>query len=60
MVEISSRAVDYRRRGLRAEVADAFDFQDKQESFGGIIAIDIFEHFSKEERLEIPSAVHRV
>ena len=60
-IDISAQQVELaNRRGHKAEVADVFQFLDRHENqFDAIIAIDLFEHFSKEELLRLAKGIRR-
>jgi SAM-dependent methyltransferase len=54
-IDISQEEVDSAvKRGLDVKHADAFQFFDSsRDSFSAIIAVDFFEHFNKEEIMEL-------
>jgi hypothetical protein len=59
-IDISIEQIDLgRRRGVHAERADAFDFlESKRQAFAAIIAVDVFEHFSRDELLRLAPLLH--
>ena len=59
-VDISAEQVDLAvRRGVKARVADASEHLSQNESaYGLIVAIDVVEHFTKAELLELLHKVH--
>ena len=58
-IDLSQQQVDLAtRRGHKAQAADVFKFlEGKENRFDAIIAIDLFEHFSKEELMRLARAI---
>jgi SAM-dependent methyltransferase len=54
-IDISSEQIDLaRRRGAHAEVGDVFELlEDKASAFAAIVAVDVFEHISRDELLRL-------
>src|SRR5207248_3885002 len=54
-IDISAEQVDTaQRRGVQATVADAFDFLAQHAAdFQAIVAVDVLEHFSRDELLRL-------
>lgn len=59
-VDISAEQVALaRRRGVQAAVADVFDWLPRHaDTFGALLAVDVFEHFSREELLRLVPLVY--
>jgi len=60
-VDISAEQVEVaRRRGVQAEVGDVFEYLAGQgETLAAIIAVDVFEHFSRDELVRLAPLVYR-
>src|SRR6266516_2264173 len=54
-IDISAEQIELaQKRGIWAEEADAFDFLGSaQRGFAAILAVDVFEHFSRNELLRL-------
>lgn len=61
-IDISAEQISLARaRGARADQADAFEFLACQaEQFEALIAVDVLEHFSRDELLRLAPLLHRV
>jgi SAM-dependent methyltransferase len=59
-IDISAEQVDRaRRRGVKAELADVFEFLERnQHTFAGILAVDVLEHFSRDELVRLAPLLH--
>lgn len=59
-IDISKEQVDIANsRGINAQIADAITFlQSKKESYDAIIALDVIEHFRKDELLVLFNEIH--
>jgi len=60
-IDISAEQIEIAvSRGLDAEVADVFEFLPGQEAaFKAIFAVDVIEHFTKEEIISLLRLIHR-
>jgi SAM-dependent methyltransferase len=54
-IDVSAEQVELAsRRGVRAEVANAFDYlREHRGGFGAIVAVDVLEHFTRDELLRL-------
>jgi 2-polyprenyl-3-methyl-5-hydroxy-6-metoxy-1,4-benzoquinol methylase len=59
-IDVSAEQVELaERRGVKAFVADAFEHLSQHEStYGLIVAIDVIEHFTKEELIKLLYKIH--
>ncbi len=59
-IDISAEQVALaRQRGVEAEVADVFEFLGGgQRDFAAILAVDVFEHFTRKELLRLAPLLH--
>jgi SAM-dependent methyltransferase len=59
-IDISAEQVALaRRRGVAAEVADAFDaLAQRPQAYQAILAVDVFEHFSRDELPRLVELIH--
>jgi SAM-dependent methyltransferase len=61
-IDISREQVELARaRALNARVADVFEYLGAvEQSFGAVIAVDFFEHFTRDELVALVPRIHRV
>jgi SAM-dependent methyltransferase len=59
-IDISAEQVDRaKQRGVQADCGDAFDFlESQQQAFAAILAVDVFEHFSRDELVRLAPLLH--
>jgi SAM-dependent methyltransferase len=59
-IDISTEQIAHaHERGVHAEIGDAFDFlEHNQHPFAGILAVDVLEHFSRDELLRLAPLLH--
>lgn len=59
-IDISAEQIELaRQRGAHAQVGDAFDFlHSNGQAFGAILAVDVLEHFSRDELLRLAPLLH--
>jgi len=60
-IDISAEQVELaRRRGVRADVVDAFDFlRNPVDAFGAILAVDVLEHLTRDELVRLGPLLFR-
>jgi SAM-dependent methyltransferase len=59
-IDISAEQIDLaRERGVQVQTADAFDFLERnQHAFAAILAVDVLEHFSRDELLRLAPVLY--
>jgi 2-polyprenyl-3-methyl-5-hydroxy-6-metoxy-1,4-benzoquinol methylase len=59
-IDISAEQIELaQRRGVRASVGDVFDvLARQQQTFEAIFAVDVFEHFSRDELVRLAPLLH--